>query len=992
MAKSTIKWGAKDTPAPAIKWGAGDTPADGGPDDGLIEAGNIDLATRPRVRNADGTTSTVRSISANYGGQEVLVPTVSDDGRVLSDEEALQAFEKTGRHLGKFKSPEAATAYAKRLHDQQAQQLRASDAEIDQVAAAGATPGSAADQLNAVPAPRRSSVLEGVTMPEQPFDPVEGERLSRRSAHQQPAPRRDLPGASMTQGREVQPRGVLQAAGDTVLSLGQGAVSMVKGVADNVNAGDNPVSDMLGKSVQGLDVFKSEDLRNQMVRRDALILNAQRNGGEIAAARAAFNSIAKFPGAAGDVAAKGAGSLIPVLGMAGLGPMTMAATNALANAGDAASQTADALRALPPNEWRRDERYLTLIQEGNTHEQAVAALAPIYALPAQALGALTGALSGRTGVERVVAGRAAGNTLRSRAASAGAEVLGEQGETLIPQAAGNLAVGGVDGKTAVTEGLGQAAVDTALGATPGAAIAGAAPRPSVDPVRVQRLRDAGDTQTADLLQRRADQQSAEKELADLQQLAVAQNPAFQTRYRELRAAGTAPVDATARASVLTDFEATAAAAGMSERAIAAAVEAAGKKNLEDLPGFLNRYTQALANAGRVQAVEIEGQLTAARDQGIDAAETLYGDVRPTMDAAQQLEAQQEQATPAAPAAPAFQAGNDIALTPEADAAHAAATSPLNDLPEPSQAQKEAGNYKVGRMRIAGMDISVENPQGSVRRGTDADGKPWETPMRHHYGYFRGTTATDGDKLDVFVVPGTPEDYRGPVFVVDQVDPKTGKLDEHKVILGAKDEADAEQIYRSNYTADWQGLGAMTRLPMAAFKAWATTGNKKEALGDIQTAAQPAPQASETTAPATTPDQAPAAGDDAERGEPGAVQPDRAAAPVAVTEQPAAVAPESGPAEPADGRKLTAVRNDNGKFQAVDDGGKIIPESPEFDTGPEADHWRRMVHQAGKSSQTPADAVVSVSAPDKKPARPDNLIELRKRQSVLKALRKCLEAA
>lgn len=88
---------------------------------GQIEAGNIDLTKRPVVRNADGSISTVRSMSANFDGQEVLIPTVSDDGRIMSDDEAIQTFMRTGRHLGKFATPDAATSYAQRLHEQQAQ-------------------------------------------------------------------------------------------------------------------------------------------------------------------------------------------------------------------------------------------------------------------------------------------------------------------------------------------------------------------------------------------------------------------------------------------------------------------------------------------------------------------------------------------------------------------------------------------------------------------------------------------------------------------------------------------------------------------------------------------------------------------------------------------------------------------------------------------------------------------------------------------------------
>src|ERR1044071_9486978 len=86
---------------------------------GLLEQGNIDLSKRPVVRNPDGSVSTVRSMSANFDGQEVLIPTVSDDGRIMSEAEAIDTFRRTGRHLGKFSTPEAAISYAQSLHKQQ---------------------------------------------------------------------------------------------------------------------------------------------------------------------------------------------------------------------------------------------------------------------------------------------------------------------------------------------------------------------------------------------------------------------------------------------------------------------------------------------------------------------------------------------------------------------------------------------------------------------------------------------------------------------------------------------------------------------------------------------------------------------------------------------------------------------------------------------------------------------------------------------------------
>lgn len=90
--------------------------------DGLIQPGTIDLHRRPVVHNPDGSISTVRSIGVNVNGREVLIPTVSDDGRVLSDADAIAQFQRTGQHLGVFDTPEHATAFAQRLHEAQAQE------------------------------------------------------------------------------------------------------------------------------------------------------------------------------------------------------------------------------------------------------------------------------------------------------------------------------------------------------------------------------------------------------------------------------------------------------------------------------------------------------------------------------------------------------------------------------------------------------------------------------------------------------------------------------------------------------------------------------------------------------------------------------------------------------------------------------------------------------------------------------------------------------
>ena len=146
---------------------------------------------------------------------------------------------------------------------------------------------------------------------------------------------------------------------------------------------------------------------------------------------------------------------------------------------------------------------------------------------------------------------------------------------------------------------------------------------------------------------------------------------------------------------------------------------------------------------------------------------------------------------------------------------------------PTEAQKEAGNYKKGHVRIGQFNITVENPKGSIRRGTDANGNPWETTMQNTYGYIRGTEGVDGDHIDVFLTNDIDGWNGRRVYVVDQYN-EDGTFDEHKVMLGFNDEDDARNAYFSNYSNDWADKRkiVMTSTNLEDFEKWIDSSHRK----------------------------------------------------------------------------------------------------------------------------------------------------------------------
>lgn len=165
-----------------------------------------------------------------------------------------------------------------------------------------------------------------------------------------------------------------------------------------------------------------------------------------------------------------------------------------------------------------------------------------------------------------------------------------------------------------------------------------------------------------------------------------------------------------------------------------------------------------------------------------------------------------------------------AETPLSDAISAAEAETDQN---PTDGQKEAGNYKKGHVQVGTFDITIENPKGSVRRGKDANGKEWESKMNNTYGYFRGTEGVDGDHIDVFLSNDIDGWDGRKVFVVDQYNPD-GSFDEHKVMLGFNDVDEAKSDYLANYEKGWENGRRIdvTAVNLEDFEKWIASSKRK----------------------------------------------------------------------------------------------------------------------------------------------------------------------
>jgi len=326
-----------------------------------------------------------------------------------------------------------------------------------------------------------------------------------------------------------------------------------------------------------------------------------------------------------------------------------------------------------------------------------------------------------------------------------------------------------------------------------------------------------------------DAQAALEQRPDGERMRVAPHPRASGRY--------AVVPKTAEA--LTAIDRKAEAQMKSEERLATVESEDGNASQVATTGGQGSGTVAGGSAGDSSSL---GGVTGGRGgaTGTSApgrgADTSLGDASVGDAALDELAPAPVQPVSSMPAAERVKAERQAAARAEAQARGAQLTddevSSANTAP--TEAQQAAGNYQKGHVKIGSLDISIENPAGSTRSGKEGR-KSWSVQMSDHYGYIKRTEGADGEQVDVYVKTGTATDHNGPVFVVDQYNPKTGQFDEHKAFVGYRTALDVTRSYDAHFS---DGTGpkrrkGITKMAPDAFTAWARHGDTSQAADKAQ---------------------------------------------------------------------------------------------------------------------------------------------------------------
>lgn len=168
-------------------------------------------------------------------------------------------------------------------------------------------------------------------------------------------------------------------------------------------------------------------------------------------------------------------------------------------------------------------------------------------------------------------------------------------------------------------------------------------------------------------------------------------------------------------------------------------------------------------------------------------------------------------------------------TPPADTPEQAAVeiAAAKTDPDPTPAEKKSGKYEKGQVVLdTGITVDIENAAGSTRSGKDKDGEEWSVVMPATYGEILGVKGKDKDWLDIYIGPDVTKPN---VYVVNQINPETGKFDEQKVMAGFNSLDHATSTYDAAFS---DGTGPSRRQSVAEFtkpefQEWLASGDKNK---------------------------------------------------------------------------------------------------------------------------------------------------------------------
>lgn len=473
--------------------------------------------------------------------------------------------------------------------------------------------------------PQRTSVLEGLQIPEPQFDPAEGLRLSDRATAQATP----IPGSPRRPQQTIQASGIPEAPGlatqrgqalqDAALPV-RATFKAVSGVAQGAGGLMRAAGDMTG------------------------INTLSRAGAETAKGAEQFE---QGMGQQGAVDGFGPKSPVPYLSR-----MAEGAASSLGQS--AAYGGMFGAKAVIP--------IMSVMTAGQEYDKARnAGLDPAMALAgALPKGAFEAIGEKFSGMDKAVSAMGTlltkGATAESKKSAAAAllqsgikEVPGEV-VTYLGQSATDLLPGiGLNPNMTMgqfVDGLRDTVVQSAMmGGAMGGAAAALQPKAAAQDQRIKKLRDAGEDEAAKMLESRQTAASVGSEISAMGDAAA--HPAFQDAYRTQRTQGLKPAEAAARAGILTGFGELASTAGLNEKAVKAASDAAAKMPLDKVPGFLEKFVTSLTAKGMGQALPpgaVAETLSAVRDDAMTAAmDSIYADTpAATMDAITALENEQNQ--------------------------------------------------------------------------------------------------------------------------------------------------------------------------------------------------------------------------------------------------------------------------------------------------------------------------------------------------------------